>query len=119
MLASRSARKNSSRGLSRDRDAATPYSSHRRKKIHGSLADTVEISTTQFDGLACRKEAGTGPTIRKKMGGSKVDARRNNRELEDWLDFRMRLLHYEKERCEEARHSGAESFRSIQNAESK
>jgi len=111
--------KNTSRGVARDRDAAPLSRSNKGTKIHGSLADTVEISTAQFDGLACRKEAGTGPTIRTQIGESKVDVRRNNRELEDWLNRRMKLLHHEKERCEEARHSGAESFRAIQNAESK
>jgi len=119
MPATRTARKNASRCFTRERDAHPPSSSSRRAKANASLAHIAKISTTQFDGLACRKEAGTGPTIRTQIGGSKVDVRRNNRELEDWLDLRMRLLHHEKERCEEARHSGAESFRAIQNAESK
>jgi len=46
--------------------------------------------------LHAGKEAGTGPTIRTQIGESKVDVRRNNRELEDWLNGRMKLLHHER-----------------------
>lgn len=55
MPAVRSASKNTGRGVARNQDAAPLYRSNKGTKIHGSLADTVEISTAQFDGLACRK----------------------------------------------------------------
>jgi len=45
MPAVRSASKNAGRGVARDRDADPLYRSNKGTKIHGSLADTVEIST--------------------------------------------------------------------------
>ena len=82
-------------------------------------ASGVAISTQQFDGFSCRIGTETGPTIRVEKGKSMVDVGRNNGKLKDWLNYRMGLLNHEKEKCEEARQKGAESFRAVQHAESK
>ncbi|PUU72423.1 hypothetical protein B9Z19DRAFT_1169624 [Tuber borchii] len=105
------------RRSARNQNTGPPHGANNHTKIHGSLADQVDISTKQFDGLACRKQAGTGPTKRITVGKKKVDVTRNNKELEEWLDLRMKLLKIVKKDCEEARERGDESFRTTQNAE--
>lgn len=85
-------------------------------RASGEDPESICLDTRLFNAFAERRNS---PNAQKKVArkGAHRTVLRNDRELEQWLDFRLHLTRSEQAACEEARQKGEESFRATQGSE--